>query len=49
MDESYDTAKKALVTLMSKYNESKNVHNIFQRYNLLKGMIKVRKIQETVE
>lgn len=41
LDESYDTAKKALVTLMTKYNDSKSVHNIFQRYNLLKLMIKV--------
>lgn len=41
LDESYDTAKKALVTLMAKYNDSKSVHNIFQRYNLLKAMIKV--------
>lgn len=41
LDESYDTAKKALVTLMAKYNDSKSVHNIFQRYNLLKIMIKV--------
>ncbi|XP_056642607.1 uncharacterized protein LOC130448996 [Diorhabda sublineata] len=40
MDESYDTAKKALVGLMGKYNESKSVHNIFQRYNMLKAMIK---------
>ncbi|CAG9857573.1 unnamed protein product [Phyllotreta striolata] len=40
MDESYDTAKKALVGLMAKYNESKNVHNIFQRYSMLKAMIK---------
>ncbi|KAH1005265.1 hypothetical protein HUJ04_006280 [Dendroctonus ponderosae] len=40
MDESYDTAKKALVGLMTKYNESKNVHNVFQRYTLLKSMIK---------
>ncbi|KAK9875188.1 hypothetical protein WA026_005979 [Henosepilachna vigintioctopunctata] len=40
MDESYDTAKKALVTLMGKYNDSKSVHNVFQRYNLLKAMIK---------
>lgn len=42
MDESYDTAKKALVGLMTKYNESKNVHNVFQRYTLLKTMIKVK-------
>lgn len=41
LDESYDTAKRALVTLMSKYNDSKSVHNIFQRYSLLKAMIKV--------
>lgn len=41
LDESYDTAKKALITLMSKYNDSKSVHNVFQRYNLLKAMIKV--------
>ncbi|XP_018574874.1 uncharacterized protein LOC108913745 [Anoplophora glabripennis] len=40
MDESYDTAKKALVGLMEKYNDSKSVHNIFQRYTLLKAMIK---------
>lgn len=40
MDESYDTAKRALVALMGKYNESKTVHNIFQRYGLLKAMIK---------
>lgn len=46
LDESYDTAKKALVTLMAKYNDSKSVHNIFQRYNLLKAMIKVRTVCE---
>nr|CAI5857356.1 unnamed protein product [Callosobruchus analis] len=40
MDESYDTAKKALVGLMGKYNGSKSVHNVFQRYNMLKTMIK---------
>ncbi|KAI4459697.1 hypothetical protein MML48_6g00021104 [Holotrichia oblita] len=40
LDESYDTAKKALVSLMTKYNDSKSVHNVFQRYNLLKTMIK---------
>lgn len=45
LDESYDTAKKALVTLMAKYNDSKSVHNIFQRYNLLKLMIKVSGIK----
>lgn len=41
MDESYETAKRALVGLMAKYNESKHVHNVFQRYSLLKTMIKV--------
>lgn len=41
LDDSYDTAKRALVTLMNKYGESKNVHNVFQRYNILKVMIKV--------
>ncbi|VEN59758.1 unnamed protein product [Callosobruchus maculatus] len=46
MDESYDTAKKALVGLMGKYNGSKSVHNVFQRYNMLKAMIKEK--QETV-
>ncbi|XP_025829653.1 uncharacterized protein LOC108732282 [Agrilus planipennis] len=40
LDESYDTAKKALVGLMGKYNDSKAVNNIFQRYKLLKSMIK---------
>lgn len=41
LEESYDTAKKALVTLMAKYGDSKSVNNVFQRYNLLKAMIKV--------
>ncbi|XP_044743581.1 uncharacterized protein LOC123305814 [Chrysoperla carnea] len=40
LEESYDTAKKALVTLMAKYGDSKSVNNVFQRYNLLKAMIK---------
>ncbi|GLG94799.1 CLUMA_CG000877, isoform A, partial [Gryllus bimaculatus] len=40
LDESYDTAKKALVNLMSKYADSKSTRNVFQRYNLLKAMIK---------
>lgn len=44
MDESYDTAKKALVGLMEKYNDSKSVHNIFQRYTILKAMIKVSNV-----
>ncbi|KAG5876384.1 hypothetical protein JTB14_022654 [Gonioctena quinquepunctata] len=42
MDESYDMAKKALVGLMIKYNDSKAVHNIFQRYTMLKAMIKIQ-------
>lgn len=46
MDESYDTAKKALVGLMTKYNQSKNVHNVFQRYTLLKTMIKVNRFNK---
>lgn len=41
LEESYDTAKKSLITLMTKYGDSKSVHNIFQRYTLLKVMIKV--------
>lgn len=44
LEESYDTAKKSLITLMTKYTESKSTRNVFQRYNLLKAMIKVRHI-----
>ncbi|XP_073978059.1 uncharacterized protein [Rhodnius prolixus] len=40
LEDSYDTAKKALVGLMTKYTESKSVRNVFQRYSLLKAMIK---------
>ncbi|XP_029343022.1 uncharacterized protein LOC100161256 isoform X2 [Acyrthosiphon pisum] len=40
LEESYDTAKKSLITLMTKYTESKSTRNVFQRYNLLKAMIK---------
>uniref|UniRef100_A0A1B6DGP1 Uncharacterized protein n=1 Tax=Clastoptera arizonana TaxID=38151 RepID=A0A1B6DGP1_9HEMI len=40
LEESYDTAKRALVGLMGKYNESKTVRNVFQRYTMLKAMIK---------
>ncbi|KPJ05613.1 hypothetical protein RR46_01675 [Papilio xuthus] len=40
LDENYDTAKKALVTLMGRYNESKAERNVFTRYALLKAMIK---------
>jgi hypothetical protein len=42
LEESYDTAKRSLITLMVKYTDSKSVRNVFQRYNLLKAMIKVR-------
>lgn len=41
LDESYDTAKKSLVNLMARYGDSKAQRNVFQRYNLLKLMIKV--------
>ncbi|XP_015603858.1 uncharacterized protein LOC107271865 [Cephus cinctus] len=40
LDGSYDTAKRALVGLMCKYTDSKQVRNVFQRYNILKVMIK---------
>uniref|UniRef100_A0A1B0GKH7 Uncharacterized protein n=1 Tax=Lutzomyia longipalpis TaxID=7200 RepID=A0A1B0GKH7_LUTLO len=40
LEDSYDTAKKALVTLMNKYGDSKTHRNIFNRYPLLKVMIK---------
>ncbi|XP_077296636.1 uncharacterized protein LOC143918571 [Arctopsyche grandis] len=40
LDDSYDTAKKALVNLMARYGDSKAQRNVFQRYNLLKIMIK---------
>jgi hypothetical protein len=48
LDGSYDTAKRALVELMCKYTDSKQVRNVFQRYNLLKVMIKVRRWQPGV-
>lgn len=41
LEESYDTAKKALVTLMNKYGDSKSQRNVFNRYPMLKLMIKV--------
>lgn len=41
LEESYDTAKKALVNLMNKYGDSKSQRNIFNRYPMLKLMIKV--------
>ncbi|XP_063824603.1 uncharacterized protein LOC135074239 [Ostrinia nubilalis] len=40
LDENYDTAKKALVTLMARYSESKAQRNVFTRYAMLKAMIK---------
>ncbi|XP_026477048.1 uncharacterized protein LOC113383010, partial [Ctenocephalides felis] len=40
LEESYDTAKKSLVTLMTKYGDSKSQRNVFHRYNMLKLMIK---------
>lgn len=40
LEDSYDTAKQALVTLMNKYGDSKTHRNIFSRYPLLKVMIK---------
>lgn len=41
LEESYDTAKQALINLMNKYGDSKSQRNIFQRYPMLKLMIKV--------
>lgn len=41
LEENYDTAKKALNTLMGKYMESKTTRNVFHRYPQLKAMIKV--------
>jgi hypothetical protein len=41
LEESYDTAKRSLITLMTKYTDSKSVRNVFHRYNLLRAMIKV--------
>lgn len=41
LEESYDTAKRSLITLMTKYADSKSVRNVFHRYNLLRVMIKV--------
>jgi hypothetical protein len=42
LEESYDTAKRSLITLMAKYTDSKTVRNVFHRYNLLRTMIKVQ-------
>ena len=41
LEESYDTAKQALINLMNKYGDSKSQRNVFQRYPMLKLMIKV--------
>ncbi|CAG7824919.1 unnamed protein product [Allacma fusca] len=40
LEESYETAKRSLVTLHTDYDKSKEVRNIFTRYTLLKSMIK---------
>ncbi|CRK87013.1 CLUMA_CG000877, isoform A [Clunio marinus] len=40
LEMSYETAKQALNSLMSKYGDSKSQRNIFHRYPLLKIMIK---------
>ncbi|XP_034952128.1 uncharacterized protein [Chelonus insularis] len=40
LDSSYETAKCALTNLMAKYTDSKQVRNVFQRYNTLKIIIK---------
>jgi len=40
LDESYKTAKRALIELHARYNDSKS-SSIFRRYALLKAMIKV--------
>ena len=42
LEESYDTAKRSLITLMTKYADSKSVRNVFHRYSLLRAMIKVQ-------
>ncbi|XP_033238698.1 protein bunched, class 2/F/G isoform isoform X2 [Drosophila pseudoobscura] len=40
LEESYETAKQALINLMNKYGDSKSQRNMFQRYPMLKLMIK---------
>ncbi|XP_042869841.1 uncharacterized protein LOC122251788 [Penaeus japonicus] len=40
MEDSYDTARTALLTLHTQYNHSKSTWNVFTRYSLLKAMIK---------
>jgi hypothetical protein len=46
LEDSYDTAKRSLITLNTKYTDSKSVRNVFHRYTLLKVMIKVRKTKK---
>lgn len=43
LEMSYETAKQALNSLMARYGDSKSQRNIFNRYPLLKIMIKVSK------
>lgn len=45
LEMSYETAKQALNSLMGKYGDSKSQRNIFNRYPLLKIMIKVKNIK----
>lgn len=45
LEESYETAKKALINLMNKYGDSKSQRNVFQRYPMLKLMIKVTSLR----
>lgn len=40
LEDSYDTAKRSLVQLMNQYGDSKTHKNMFNRYPLLKLMIK---------
>lgn len=42
LEASYETAKQALNSLITKYSDSKSQRNIFHRYPMLKVMIKVR-------
>ncbi|KAK4324738.1 hypothetical protein Pmani_004628, partial [Petrolisthes manimaculis] len=40
LEEEYDTARSALLTLHTQYNHSKTTWNVITRYTLLKAMIK---------
>lgn len=42
LEASYETAKQALNSLITKYSDSKSQRNIFHRYPMLKIMIKVK-------